>query len=41
MREREERDKEDEVRARSVNMMAMHKRSVILPVVAHCLHGER
>lgn len=39
MRPRE--DKEDEVRMRSVNMMAMHKRSVTLHVGAHCLHGER
>lgn len=41
MRLREERDKEDEVRVRSVNMMAMHKRSVTLHVGAHCSHGKR
>lgn len=36
----QEKDEDDEVRVRRVNMTAMHKRSVTLYVGAHCLHGE-
>ena len=41
VKRREERDLEDEVRVRIVNMMAMHKRPVTMHVGAHCSYGDK